>query len=422
MDLVLVGLSHKTAPVEVRERVAFPEERLHSALRRLQAEFDLQEGMIVSTCNRVEVLAHGKNGQNESIDSIKNFLYSYHALKPPFLENYLYSYLRRDAVRHVFRVTSSLDSMVVGEPQILAQVKQAYALAYQAGSVGTHLKQLIPRAFFVAKKVRTSTGIGTSAVSISSVAVELSRKIFGDLQGKSILLLGAGKMSGLAARSLLDSGIGQIFVANRSPQRAREMARQFSGQAVPFEDLENYLIQSDIVLVSTGSDSFLLSRKHVEGIIKSRKYRPLFIIDISVPRNVDPAVNKMENVFVYDIDDLQSVIDANIRQRRQEAEIAEEIVDEEVTNYIERVSARSVGPLISALRTRIEEICLEELQEQRHLLNPEEYERLERALKSTARKIAHPLITQLRQPDQNPSRRLYKIELVKKMFRIDDPS
>ncbi len=220
MDLVLVGLNHKTAPVEVRERIAFAEGHLHSALKRLQRESDLQEGMIVSTCNRVEILAHGRKSQNQIVQSVKDFLYSYHTMKPPFLEDYLYSYLRHDAVRHIFRVASSLDSMVVGEPQILSQVKQAYTEACQAGSVGTYLKDLIPRAFFVAKKVRSSTRIGASAVSISSVAVELARKIFGDLRGKTTILLGAGEMGELAARNLLDSGVSQIFVTNRTPSAA----------------------------------------------------------------------------------------------------------------------------------------------------------------------------------------------------------
>ncbi len=420
MDLILVGLSHKTAPLEVRERIAFPDVHLPTALQRLQAEAELSEGMIVSTCNRVEILAHGGDRQAQVVDSIKNFLYSYHALRPPFLENYMYSHERQDAVNHLFRVASSLDSLVVGEPQILSQVKQAYTLARQAGSVGRHLNDLITRAFFVAKKVRTSTRIGAAAVSVSSVAIELARKILGELEGKSVLLMGAGKMSTLAAKSLLDGGVQNIYVANRTPERSRQLAAEFSGQAVPFEDLESYLIRVDIALVSTGSDSFILKKADVEGIIRKRKYRPLFIIDIAVPRNVDPAVNELENVFVYDIDDLQSVIDANIRQRQQEAEIAEDIVVEEVSNYIKQVSARSVGPLASTLRSRIEDMCLEELENRRHQLSPEEYERMEKALKKTAHKIAHPLITHLRDPDETPSQRLYKIELFKKMFRLDE--
>jgi glutamyl-tRNA reductase len=420
MDLVLVGLSHKTAPIEVRERIAFPEKHLQAALQRLREESELSEGMIVSTCNRVEILAHGRKSQDQIVESVKKFLYSYHALSPPFLESYLYSHFRHDAINHLFRVASSLDSMVVGEPQILSQVKQAYTLACQAGSVGRQLNDLIPRAFFVAKKVRTTTRIGEAAVSVSSVAIELARKILGDLENKSILLIGAGKMGALAAKSLLDGGVQQIYVANRTPERSEQMAAEFSGQAVPFEDLETYLVRADIAVVSTGSDSFILKKTDVEGILKRRKYRPLFIIDISVPRNVDPSVNELENVFVYDVDDLQSVISANMRQRQQEAEIAEDIVVEEVSNYINQMSARSVGPLASTLRSRIEEMCLEELQDRRHQFRDEEYKRMEMLLKKAAHKIAHPLITHLRDHDENPNHRLYKIELFKKMFRLDE--
>jgi len=420
MDLVLVGLNHKTAPVEVRERIAFAEGHLHSALKRLQTESDLQEGMIVSTCNRVEILAHGQKSQTQIVESVKDFLYSYHALEPPFLEDYLYSYLRHDAVRHVFRVTSSLDSMVVGEPQILSQVKQAYTEACQAGCVGTYLKDLIPRAFFVAKKVRSSTRIGVSAVSISSVAVELARKIFGDLKGKTTLLLGAGEMGELAARNLLDSGVSQIFVTNRTPQRGQELAAQLLATAVPFEDLEDYLVRADIALVCTSSTSLLLDKSRVEAIIKKRRYRPLFIIDISVPRNVDPQVNDLENVFLYDVDDLQSVIDANIRQRCEEAEIAEEIVDKEAENYMNQLSTRSAGPLIRSLKHRIEEICLEELRSNHKHLDPQEYERLEKSLRSTAHRIAHPFIAEIRQADEDPDRRLHKIQLIRKIFRLDE--
>jgi glutamyl-tRNA reductase len=422
MDLVLVGLNHKTAPIDVRERIAFAEERLPSALKRLQTESDLQEGMIVSTCNRVEILAHGQKSQTQIVQSVKDFLYSYHTLKPPFLEEYLYSYLRHDAVRHVFRVTSSLDSMVVGEPQILSQVKQAYTEACQAGSVGTHLKDLIPRAFFVAKKVRTSTRIGVSAVSISSVAVELARKIFGNLKGKTTLLLGAGEMGELAARNLLESGISQIFVANRTAKRGQELATQLLATAVPFEDVETYLVRTDIALVCTGSTSLLLDKNRVEAIIKKRRYRPLFIIDISVPRNVDPQVNELENIFLYDVDDLQSVIDANIRQRCEEAEIAEEIVDKETVNYMNQLSTRSAGPLIHSLKHRIEDICLEELRNNHKNLDPQEYERLEKALRSTAHRIAHPFITEIRQADEDPKRRHQKIRLIRKLFRLDENS
>ena len=419
MSLVLVGLSHKTAPIEVRERIAFGEDRLSAALLRLRTEFGLQEGMILSTCNRVEIIAEGTDGQLEAVDSIKKFLYSYHALQPPFLEDYLYAYQRHDAIRHVFRVASSLDAMVVGEPQILSQMKQAYLLAHQAGSIGHDLKSLIPRAFFVAKRVRSVTRIGTSAVSISSVAVELARKIFGNLSEKSVLLLGSGTMGALAARSLADSGVRQISVASRRPESSQQMASQFHGKSVSFDALQTHLVQSDIVLVSTSSSTFVLDSRLVEAVIRERRYRPLFVIDISVPRNVEPQVNNIDNVFLYDIDDLQSVMDANLRERHQEAELAEDIVDKEVDNFRLRMNTQSIGPLLGELRERIEEICLAELKVHQNTLPSDEYDRMEKIIRKTAHKIAHPLITAIKSRDESPVRRYQTIKTFLNIFKRD---
>lgn len=227
-------------------------------------------------------------------------------------------------------------------------------------------------------------------------------------------------MGELAARNLLDSGISRIFVTNRTARRAQELAAQLLATAVPFEDLESYLLRADIALVCTGSTSLLLDKRRVEAIIKKRRYRPLFIIDISVPRNVDPQVNELENVFLYDVDDLQSVIDANIRQRCEEAQLAEEIVDKETVNYMNQLSTRGAGPLIHSLKHRIEEICLEELRSNHKNLDSQEYERLEKALRSTAHRIAHPFITEIRQADEDPNRRHYKIGLIRKIFRLDE--
>lgn len=419
MNLVLVGLNHKTAPVSVREQLAFPNDSLVSAHQTLHRQFGLEEGMIVSTCNRVEVIGHSSS-RLDATQRIKSFLYGYHDLRPPLLENHFYNYLERAAIQHVFRVASSLDSMVVGESQILGQMKQAYSAARQAGSVGTSLNRLMRRAFFVAKRVRTETQISASAVSVSSVAVELARKIFGNLEGKSILLLGAGKMSELAAQNLSSSGVSRILVANRTSERAKELALKLRGIPVPFSELDRYLVHSDIVLVSTGAEAFVLDRKHLQRVIRERKYTPLFVIDISVPRNVDPQVNEIENVFLYDIDDLRSVISTNLGERRREAEIAEEIVTEEVQNYLKRTSSPHVGPLISALRHRIEEICLSELKKNRDSLPPAEYARLEKMLRKVARKIAHPLIMQIKHPGENHQLHLYSIETIRKTFQLDD--
>ena len=419
MSLVLVGLSHKTAPIKIREQIAFSEDQLSSALTHLNQEFKLQESMIVSTCNRVEIIAQGKNSQIEIADSIKNFLYSYHSLNPPFLENYLYTYQSHSAIRHVFRVASSLDSMVVGEPQILSQMKQAYLLAQQAGSVGADLKSLLPRAFFVAKRVRNLTQIGTSAVSISSVSVELAKKIFGDLSGKSVLLLGSGKMGALAARNLVDSGIQEILVASRNPENSHQMASKVNGKSVAFDTINEHLTQADIVIVSTNANSFLLQPPMIESSIRERKYRPLFIIDISVPRNVDPEINNIDNVFLYDIDDLQSVLEANLLERHQEAELAEEIINKEVDNFREKMDTQRIGPLLGELRTHIEKICLTELKAHQNTLTEDEYTRMEKITRKTAHKIAHPLITEFKNQNKNPISRYRIIKMILDIFQQD---
>ncbi len=420
-DLIVVGVSHRTAPIEIRERLAFPEDRLATALERLRRDYGARESMIVSTCNRVEVIVHHPNQQNgDGVENLKRFLYAYHRIEDRQLDPYFYAFSRQDAVRHIFRVASSLDSMVVGEPQILAQLKQAYRMAHQAGSVGHQLRTLLPRAFFVAKRVRTETRVANAAVSVSSVAVELARKIFGDLSGKSILMLGAGKMGQLAARNLLESGISEVLVSNRTVERAHEVARRFRGSVVPFEDLDDSLVRTDIVLVSTGSDTYVLDKPRLLPVIRRRKYQPLFVIDISVPRNVDPQVNEIENIFLYDIDDLQSVISSNLDERQKEAQVAEEIVKEEVENFFRRLSTNPVGPLISSLRNRVEEICLEELEKNRHTMSPDQYAQTERILRLTAHRLAHPLIMKLKETHGNPGRRLHNIELIKEVFDLDE--
>ena len=313
MQPVLVGLSHKTAPVEVRERIAINEDLIPAAIKILLQKHQLRESMILSTCNRVEILGQGQN-QKETIEKIILFLHSYHSLPSNFLEPYLYTLQNEEAVLHVFRVASSLDSMVLGESQILGQLKQAYAVAGGAKGTGPTLQILLPTAFRVAKRIRTETGISESAVSISSVAVELAKKIFGTLQGKSILLLGAGKMSELATRSLLQSGIANVYVASRTDARSRILAKSFGGIPIQMATIQDHLPECDILLVSTSATSFILDPEMMHRVVRRRKYAPLFVIDISVPRNVDPRINEIENVFLYDIDDLQSVIDANLKE------------------------------------------------------------------------------------------------------------
>jgi glutamyl-tRNA reductase len=418
-NLVLVGLNHKTAPVEIRERIAFPEQKIPTALNCLRTGYELNEAVILSTCNRVEICAGGGT-QVSTGEKVKSFLCDFHGLAGSDLEGHLYRLSDTELIRHVFRVASSLDSMVVGESQILGQMKSAFSLAGKAGAIGHALNQLMPHAFFVAKRVRTETRVATSAVSISSVAVELATKIFGDLNGRSTLVVGAGKMSELAARALVQSGVSEVRVANRTPERAAELAEKFGGRPVDLESMEAHLCDIDIAIFSTGAEGYVLDPARMEKIVRKRKYRPLLIIDISVPRNVDPAVNEIENVFLFDIDDLDSVVNTHLEDRAQEARLAEEIVEQEVSNFVSGRRKRDIGPVIGSLRHRIEDICLEELAKNRNGLTPKEYERIERLMRRAAHRIAHPLLQQVKSTQQNPARQHHYLEMIKKAFELED--
>src|SRR3974390_1534581 len=298
MNLIVIGVNHQTAPVEVREQFAIPEARLPEAVKTLAAQPGIEEAMIVSTCNRVELVARARDA-NVDLHGCLRKLYGFDT--QPF-RKYLYEYRERDAVRHVFRVASSLDSMVVGEPQILGQVKEAYATARAVGAVNSQLDALYSRAFAVAKRVRTETAIATSAVSIASVAVELAKKIFGNLEGKSVYLVGAGKMCELAARHLIAHGAKNIYVGNRTFDRAVTLAEKFNGEAIPFDRLYETVPWADIVISSTGAPHAIFRKEHGEKFLHARKNRPMFFIDIAVPRDIDPGLNELDGVFVYNID------------------------------------------------------------------------------------------------------------------------
>ncbi|HVQ65512.1 MAG TPA: glutamyl-tRNA reductase, partial [Terriglobia bacterium] len=320
MELALIGVSHKTAPVEVRERLAFPSDKIRTALASLLEKTHAAEAMILSTCNRVEiVVAQGPDAQ-----LVQDFICEYHQIPAESISQHLYSYKNADAIRHLFRVTASLDSMMLGEPQILGQVKEAYRLASAAGTIGSGLSPLLDRAFAVAKRVRSETGISNSAVSISYAAVELARKIFGDLSGKTVMIIGASKMGELAAKHLRRNGVASVLVTNRTFEKAVEIAKIFEGAAIPFEHFSDHIDRADIVISSTGAPHFIITRQLAEQVIRNRRNNPVFFIDIAVPRDVDPSVNDIDNAFVYDIDDLQQVIDSNMKERMKEAGRAEE--------------------------------------------------------------------------------------------------
>ncbi|HKN35970.1 MAG TPA: glutamyl-tRNA reductase [Terriglobales bacterium] len=418
MNFQLIGVNHKSAPVEVRERLALPDSRLADACKRLTEQPGVEEGMILSTCNRVEVLARTVNGTAD----LRGFIRQFFKLDPGELDSYFYEYREQDMVRHVFRVTSSLDSMVVGEPQILGQVKEAYAVARTAGTVNSQLDSLLTRAFAVAKRVRTETAVGSSAVSVASVAVELAKKIFGSLNGKHVYLVGAGKMSELAARHLLAHGAASIFVANRTYDRAVQLARKFSGQAILFEQLYETCDRADIVITSTGAPFAIFRREHGEAFLARRRNRPMFFIDIAVPRDVDPEVNKLDGIFVYDIDDLQQAVSAHVADRKKEAERAEAIVANEVERFQARLQTLEVVPTIVSLQDHLETIRQAEIDRVRGRLgelSPDQELAVDALTKGIINKIMHTPITTLKSAAREPEATTV-IEVVRRLFNLQD--
>ena len=400
MSIVLVGVNHKTAPIEVRELLAFSDEACTKSLRQLVDGDIVREGLIVSTCNRVEILSATTAEQIESGRArIAEFLDRHHGLPNGFIDNHMYSHRDEDAVKHLFRVTSSLDSMVIGEPQVLGQVRHAYSLAVEAGTAGRVLNRLVHHSFRVAKRVRTETGIAANAVSISYMAVELGKKIFDSLKGHTVLLIGAGEMAELSARHLLNSGASRLLIANRTEESARHLALEFGGEPVSLNDLETVLNEADIVICSTAASSYVVTEAMMRKAREKRRNRPMCLIDISVPRNIDPAVGKVPNVFVFDIDDLESVISSNIREREREAERAELIVQSEVMQFQQSLRLMDIGPTLGSLRQKLQDVAKAELIRQRKRLGeltPDQEAAVEQLLMSTVNKISHPVLNQMR--------------------------
>ena len=416
MRFHLIGVNHTTAPVEVRERLAVPESRLPEACKRLSEHESVVEGMIVSTCNRVEFIASMKNGAGD----LRDFLREYFEIDLAPFESHLYEYREDEAIRHIFRVASSLDSMVVGEPQILGQVKEAYATARAVGAVRAQLDQLLTRSFAVAKRVRTETAVGSSSVSIASVAVELAKKIFGSLNGKNVYLVGAGKMSELAAKHLMAHGATSLFVANRTYDRAVGLAHKFHGEAIEFSRLIESCERADIVITSTGSPKFVFKREHGEKLMAMRKNKPMFFIDIAVPRDVDPEMNKVDGLFVYDIDDLQQAVSSHVADRKKEAERAEDIVNIEVEKFHARLQTLDVVPTIVSLQDHLETIRQAEIDRVRGRLGTMTTDQ-ELAVESLTRgivnKIMHTPISTLKTAARD-SESTTVIELVRRLFNL----
>ncbi len=421
MNIVLIGMNHKTAPLEIRERLSLSCGDDISHLSQIMDIPEIKEGLYLATCNRVEVLANAADSDS-AVKRLRAFIFHHGNLSVEEMNKCLYLYLDHEAVRHLFRVASSIDSMVMGEPQILGQIKDAFRTAVDHNATGVILNKILHHAFRVAKRVRTETGIANNAVSVSFAAVELAKKIFGTLEGRNVLLIGAGEMSDLAAKHLVSRKVGKIFVANRTYARAVKMAEDFHGTPIEFDALPEKLHEVDIVITSTGAPGYVLTRPTVEGAIRRRKNRLLFFIDIAVPRDIDPAVGEIDNVYLYNIDDLQEIVDSNLKSRKKEAAKAEAIIDEEVAKYLEWYSALEVVPTIVSLREKMEGIIKGEIAKSSSWmenLTVDEKQNIEIMANSIINKVLHYPIVGLKEESKDNSALPY-IAAIRRLFGLDD--
>ncbi len=418
--IVNIGMNHQTAPVEVRECLAKDPAHADKALVMMREFSCIKEGLFLSTCNRVEALVTTEQVE-EAKNSVVSLLCKLGQMSSESLCSGLFTYEDRDAVRHIFRVASSLDSMVIGEPQILGQIKEAYSNATQEKTTGVILNRLLHRAFHTAKRVRTETGISDAAVSVSYAAVELAKKIFYDFQGKKVLLIGAGEMAELAARHLMSQGVSSVTVANRTFQKAVEVAASFKGIPVSFEEIGTQLLEADIVISSTAAPGYVITHDQVKGSMRKRRNRSLFFIDIAVPRDVEPAVNDLDNVYVYDIDDLKGIIRVNMSQRQDEAVKAERIVEEEVIKFDQWLKTLEAVPTIVSLKEKAEAIRHAELKKSLSSLgelNPAQIQGLETLTLSITEKILNDPILFLKQKADRPLGKTY-LDTARRLFRLD---
>lgn len=419
MKVFVVGLNHKVADIEVREKLSFDGPKLLEGLLRFKEIPEVKEAIILSTCNRVELYANVSDTE-KAAEAVKTFLSEFHNIKRDLLDTALYIYDDVNAVRHIFRVASSLDSMIIGEPQILGQLKDAFEIALEKKTTGIILNKLMKKAISVAKRVRTETRIAENAVSISFAAVELARKIFTDLSRRACMLLGAGEMAELAARHLINNGVKEVMVANRTYERACELADDFNGRPVKFNEFIDEMVHADIVICSTGAPDYILRKNDMQKLMKERKQKQVFLIDISVPRNIDPEINELDNVYLYNIDDLQGVVDANVFERQKEAEKAEKIIGEELETFLKWQSSLDSVPTIIALRERAESIKKEELDKLLHRF-PEIVEKDREAIEYMAtalmNKLIHPPTIALKESSEDKES---LVALVRKLYGIDE--
>ena len=421
VNLILVGVNHKTTPVEIREKLAFTKGKIEESVDRLFNFPDIIEHTILSTCNRVEIYARA-NCQDSAIKAIKQFICDFHEVSPVELEDHFYSYRNEEAVEHLFRVSSSLDSMILGEAQILGQVKDAYSLAKDLRSTGLVLNQLFEKAFSIAKKVREETGIAERSVSISSAAVELAQKIFDDLENRTVMLVGTGEMAELAAKHLISYGVKTVYVTSRTYERATNLARMLNGSALDFEAFKNELHRADIVITSTSAPNFIIKKEMVEKAIHERKNKPIFFIDIAVPRDIEPDVNDLENVYLYDIDDLHVVVSANMKEREKEADNAMNFISQEVTKFNNWVGTLDAVPTIVEIRKKAENIRMQEIEKTLKkipYLSEDDKKLLRQMSSSMVNKILHKPTIKLKRKTQSEDGHVY-LKAIRHLFHLDD--
>ncbi|MFT4578802.1 MAG: glutamyl-tRNA reductase [Nitrospinales bacterium] len=420
-NLVLVGVNHKTTPVAIREKLAFSQAKLEASLEELVSSPEIIENIILSTCNRVEIYARVENTER-GIQLLQDFICDYHSISRGNLDQYFYSFCDNQAVEHLFRVSSSLDSMVLGEAQILGQVKDAYSTARSFSSTGMVLNQLFEKAFNVAKKVREETGISERGVSISSAAVELAKKIFEDLENHSVMLVGTGEMAELAAKHLISYGVKTVYVASRTYERAAALAQTLNGCALDFESFKEEMHKADIIITSTAAPTFIIQKEMMEKAIQKRKNKPIFLIDIAVPRDIAPEVNELENVYLYDIDDLQNVVNANMEERQKEAENAMDIIKHEVTKFNNWFSTLDAVPTIVEMRNRAEDMRKVEVEKNlknMDHLSSDDKESIHLLTQSIVNKILHKPTINLKKKTQSQDGHIY-LKAIRHLFHLDD--
>ncbi len=421
MDIICVGLNHETAPIAVREKLALGKEAIPAALQWLKRCSGIKEALIVSTCNRVEfyLVCSGREVRADLV--IGDLFVNLFGLEEGEWQDSLYLYSSRKAVSHLFQVTAGMDSMVIGEPQITGQVKDAYRKAVDQDTLGIILNRLLPKSFSVSKRVRTETELAARAVSVSYVAVELAKKIFGDLQERTAMLAGAGEMAELAARHLINHGVGKILVASRTMESAGRLAETFQARAVPLDSLATHLSSVDILICSTGAPDYILQAGQIRKALRARKQNPVFIIDISVPRNIDPRADELDNVYLYDMDDLQKVLQTNLEERKKELQKAEIIVQEEVGEFLFWLSTLDLVPTIISLRERTEQIRQQEVEKALSLLksslDSKDKKVIDAMTRAIVNKVLHAPISELKQAEKNGDA-VPLVEAVQRLFSL----